>query len=381
VNRDWRFDLVIGIAILALITIVFAATDLDIAAARIFYRAESQEHWPLGGERPWSLLYAMAPWITASLVVAGFAAMGAGLVRGREDWRRDATLVLLAVVLGPGLLVNLVFKDHWHRPRPRDVAQFGGQLHYTPPPLRGEGGKSFPCGHCSVGFLYGVGWWLWRRRSPYLAAASLAIGLLAGTALGVGRMAAGGHFLSDIVWSALLAFGVTHALYHYVLRTGRLLPIFATLGGAGVLVALFATPHGTQIATEIPLASLAPAPKVFEFTARTANVEIIVVDSPRTQISVAGELHGFGLPTSRLVARSVFEREPIPKLRYVIEQHGWITDLDASLSIRLPVAQFERIVVRLERGNVKVIDASTAQAVKSGRLLLDLGLSVASPSP
>jgi lipid A 4'-phosphatase len=39
------------------------------------------------------------------------------------------------------------------------------------------------------------------------------LGLAVGFALGLGRMAAGGHFLSDVIWSALLALGLAHALY------------------------------------------------------------------------------------------------------------------------------------------------------------------------
>jgi membrane-associated PAP2 superfamily phosphatase len=39
-----------------------------------------------------------------------------------------------------------------------------------------------------------------------------------GTLLGIGRMAAGAHFLSDAVWSALIVYIVAHGLYYYVLR-------------------------------------------------------------------------------------------------------------------------------------------------------------------
>ena len=49
----------------------------------------------------------------------------------------------------------------------------------------------------------------------------MAGGLMAGLALGLGRMAAGGHFLSDVVWSAILALGIAHALYYHVLRIPR----------------------------------------------------------------------------------------------------------------------------------------------------------------
>ena len=69
-----------------------------------------------------------------------------------------------------------------------------------------------------MGYLYGAGWWIWRRRNPKVAALSLATGITLGTFLGFGRLAAGGHFLSDNLWSGLIALGVAHVLYYYVLR-------------------------------------------------------------------------------------------------------------------------------------------------------------------
>ena len=380
--------LLVALAVAA--TVVFAATPLDLAAARIFYRSNVLDHWPLARELPWSALYRLAPWITASLVIAGLAALAAGLARGRDAWRRYGIFLLLSVGLGPGLLVNAVFKDHWNRPRPRDLVEFGGPLHYRPAPLPGgEGGNSFPCGHCSVGFLYAAGWWVWKRRRPAWAWGSLAAGLAAGFALGLGRMAAGGHFLSDVIWSALLALGVAHVLYHYGLpiprrepgaatlrgpasHGQRVLAAVAALGGAVVLLALFAVPHGTELAANIPLSSLALAPRAFEVTARTANVEIVVVDAPAAEVSIAGELHGFGLPTSRLDTRVELGLEPVPTLRYRIEQHGWFTDLDGAATIRVPAGRLERIAVRLERGNIRVTDATREGVVRTGRLRLDL---------
>ncbi len=391
-RRDWRRDLVVWLALGAAVTSLFAATRLDFAAAGIFFRSDPLDHWPLARQLPWSVLYRSAPWITAALVLAGLASLAAGFARGRDAWRRYGVFVLLSVVVGPGILVNGVFKDHWNRPRPRDVVEFGGASHYAPAPLRGEGGASFPCGHCSVGFLCGIGWWIWRRRRPRIAAASLAAGFVAGIALGLGRMAAGGHFLSDVVWSALLAFGVAHALYHYVLRipareapesgaadaprTGgrlqRAVIVLAALGGVAVLAALFVTPHGAQLAAEIPLSRFPRALLVFEVTAQTAGVEIVLVDAPATEVSISGELHGFGLPTSRLETSVRFDAEPVPTLRYRIEQRGWFTDLDGSALIRLPVGKLERIVVRIARGNITVTDATRAGILKSGRLHLDL---------
>jgi len=118
-------------------------------------------------------------------------------------------------------------------------------------------------------------------------------------------------------------------------------------------------PHGTEVHDEIPLAS---PPKVFALSAEVANVEIVLVDDGET-VSVAGELHGFGLPT----------------LRYAIEQHGWFTDLDASVKVRLPAAGLQQVVVQLARGNVKVTDATRAQLVASGAVRLDLRIASSDP--
>lgn len=378
-------------ALAAALTLLFALTPLDIDAARLFYRPHSLDHWPLAARAPWLQLYGASSWITASLIAIGLVALAAGVLRGRALWRRYGTFVLLAVVLGPGLLINTVFKDHWERPRPRDVIEFAGSLHYQVAPLRGEGGSSFPCGHCSVGFLYALGWWVWRGRRPALAAASLAVGLIVGLALGLGRMAAGGHFLSDVLWAALIAYALAHLLYYYVLRipqeqarasggaaapAGRAwqlgIAALAAVCGLLALLALIGAPNGRRLSSEIRLTALPQPPRLFEVRAASADIDINLVDSPASTVSIAGELHGFGLPTSELSARSVFLSDPIPTLRYEIVQRGWFTDLNSSLAIRLPADGLQGVVVRIARGNIRVTDATRAGLVRHGRLRLDL---------
>ncbi len=391
-EREWLPEGVLLVLSALAVTLLFGFSSLDIAAARWFYRPAGTDHWPLAAQAPWPLLYRATPWVTASLVIAGLAMLAAGILLKRRPWRRHAVFVLLSVVLGPGLLGNVLLKDHWNHPRPREVVEFGGALRYVPTPLPGrEGGASFPCGHCAVGFLYGIGWWIWRGHRAR-ALASLSVGLLAGGLLGVGRMAAGAHFLSDILWSALLAFGVSHILYCHVLRLPReeardaapsaarraesrwlrASTVAAVLGAVGVLVALFATPHGAPIDTLVSLPSLPQAPRVLEVEARKGTIEITLVDTPASEVTIQGELHGFGLPLSRLGAHIEFIPDPVPRLLFRIEQRGLFTDLDGFASLRVPAAGLERVVVRLRQGDIRVTDATRAGVATNGTLRLDL---------
>jgi lipid A 4'-phosphatase len=388
----WRLEAACLLVMSIVAALLFGFTRLDIAAAGWFYSPDAADHWPLGRQFPWRELYRAAPWMTASLVIGAIALLAFGPTSARRRWRAYGVFVLLDVVLSAGLLGNALLKDHWEHPRPRDLVEFGGPLHYVPPPLIGhEGGASFPCGHCTVGFLYGAGWWIWKRRRPARAAASLGAGLALGSLLGVGRMAAGAHFLSDIVWSALLAFGVSHLLYHHLLRIAggatdaadpawvapgsaklRAASVAAALGGAAVLVALFAAPHGTLLTARVPLSSLHPAPRLLEVVADRANVNIVLFDGPAAELAIDGELHGFGLPWSRLGTRLELVSEPPARLRYRIESRGWLTDVDGAATLRVPAAAFERVIVHVGRGNIRVADTPHAHAARAGTVQLEL---------
>ena len=119
-RRYWLPELAALGALAAATAILFAATDLDVAAVRLFYHPELPDPWPDARRFPWNLLYRSAPWVTASLALAGAAAFAAGTGRPAAGKRRlYGIFILLCVVVGPGLIVNAILKDHWGRPRPR----------------------------------------------------------------------------------------------------------------------------------------------------------------------------------------------------------------------------------------------------------------------
>ena len=325
-QHTWRPEAAY-LAALALLTIVlFASGSLDIRVARWFYHSRGTEHWPLA--RQFSLDAAVS---RSHLDHRHAGQCGSGSVGSElraSAWRRPAVQVLLAVVIGPGLLGNVLFKDHWQHPRPRDLVEFGGPLHYVPAPLIGtEGGASFPCGHCTVGFLYACGWWLWKRRRPRWAVISLGCGIALGLLLGVGRMASVAT-TAELTEGRQVTVGVAIPALRKHASGQRLAAGAALLGGAAVLIALFVTPHGTALTRSVTLASLPGTARTLEVEADKANIDLVLVDGPATRLDIDGELHGFGLPGSRLDARVELVARPRPALRYQLEARGWLSDVD-----------------------------------------------------
>ncbi|MBC7700136.1 phosphatase PAP2 family protein [Aquabacterium sp.] len=119
----------------------------------------------------------------------------------RGPWRRMAAVAVLCGVLGPGLVIEVWFKNTVGRPRPVQVATFGGDQSFHgvfQPGPEPKTHRSFVSSHAAAGFwLLSLGLTagpVWRRRW-------LVIGLVTGSLIGLGRMMQGGHFLSDIVFS------------------------------------------------------------------------------------------------------------------------------------------------------------------------------------
>jgi membrane-associated phospholipid phosphatase len=123
-------------------------------------------------------------------------------------WRPFLLLPILTMIVGSGIFVHLILKDHWGRPRPKQVIEFGGGQDFRPfykPNFfnQPEPSKSFPCGHCSLGFYFfclsfvGI-----RLKNANIAWFGFALSLILGISLGYIRMQQGGHFFSDVLVGA-----------------------------------------------------------------------------------------------------------------------------------------------------------------------------------
>jgi len=185
-------------------TAVIALSGADLAISAPFYR---EGRWPVGDLPFWQLLYRLDRIPAITLAVAGLAAVVMSCVRcDYQRWRRAGAFLVLLLILGPGLLVNSVLKEHWGRPRPREVAEFGGKKQFLHPWQKGldGNGRSFPSGHSSAAFYMAAPYLIYRRNDRRRAYAWLAGGLLFGVVMSIARITQGAHFLSDTLW----AFGV-----------------------------------------------------------------------------------------------------------------------------------------------------------------------------
>ncbi|MBC8185573.1 phosphatase PAP2 family protein [candidate division KSB1 bacterium] len=134
--------------------------------------------------------------------------------------RKFCLLILLTTAIGPGIIINGVLKDHWGRPRPRQVKEFGGQWEFKEIWQHGipGKGKSFPCGHCSMGFLFIVLYYSFKKKNQIIAYSSLGFSFAYGSFIGVARIAQGGHILSDVILSGGLTYLIASILYYDILK-------------------------------------------------------------------------------------------------------------------------------------------------------------------
>lgn len=114
-------------------------------------------------------------------------------------------------LLGPGLLVDVLLKPLWGRARPAQVTDFGGSLAFTPPHVLSHqctSNCSFVAGEMAGAVALAVVLFLVVDRMKgriTLSQQRIAQGLILLVPLfvGVQRIAAGRHFLSDVLLSTI----------------------------------------------------------------------------------------------------------------------------------------------------------------------------------
>ncbi len=218
--------------LLTALALVFAQwPELDMAATHLARSLAGDEFAPRDGT--WRPLYA---WMKPVFFIFAISVIVLGLASWwlqRPLWGitpRRAFFVVLSLALIQGLVIDLYLKNGFGRARPRDMEAFGGALAFTPFYLVSDACQkncSFVSGHAGMAFSFMALAFLPQKRSQrlWILGAAIAFGLLTGWM----RVIQGGHFLSDVLFSGMVVFGLTWLLALICLspwpkRLERLLP-------------------------------------------------------------------------------------------------------------------------------------------------------------
>jgi membrane-associated PAP2 superfamily phosphatase len=222
-----RTGLIAALVIAAVSGAVLALyPGIEIGLARHFFDGGVTGH----GSFPWGESVAINRVREAGLWIGtGIAALALGalivklILPTRKLWISGRAIVFLisTAALGPGLLVNVTLKEHWGRPRPSEIVQFGGPLAYVP--------WWDPRGACTknCSFVSGdVSGAIWTMAPAALAppqwrALAYGASLALGAAMAAIRVSQGGHFLSDVIFSGVFTFLIIWTVHGVIFRWPR----------------------------------------------------------------------------------------------------------------------------------------------------------------
>jgi membrane-associated PAP2 superfamily phosphatase len=215
-----RTGLCTALGIGAVVGVVFGIWPrLDLAISALFFDSTIKDFWvnaltPVQNAR-------MAARIIIGLIVAppSVALIGKFLLPRRQMFMATpaALLLVLTFILGPGLITNSLLKEHWGRARPIDVTEFGGTGRFVAwwdPRGDCPGNCSFIAGEPAGAF-----WTLAAAAltPPQWRALAYGAALTFGVGVGALRIAAGGHFFTDVVFAGVIMYlliWTAHGLFY-----------------------------------------------------------------------------------------------------------------------------------------------------------------------
>lgn len=121
--------------------------------------------------------------------------------------------LLIVLILGPGLIVNYALKENFGRARPHQVEEFSGDKHFSRAFVvsdQCESNCSFSSGHAAMAFYFTAFAFVIRTA---LSNTVFIAGIVFGSLVGYVRIIMGGHFISDVVFSAFIVVLVNYLVF------------------------------------------------------------------------------------------------------------------------------------------------------------------------
>lgn len=221
----FRTLLILQIVAIALVMLVFGLwPQLDLDAARAFVGSDGLF---IGATRAGIALryvFYVAPLALAIILLLLWLIAKRRMLRWSVPGNKAMAFIILCLALGPGLLTNVILKEHSHRPRPFHVIEVNkGGIWPFRPWYKFDGQCQSNCSFVS-GEASSSMWTLAPAlvAPPQIRAAAIAGSIVLTIATSVWRMALGGHFLSDVLLGALLTSLLITLVYGAMFRRSPL---------------------------------------------------------------------------------------------------------------------------------------------------------------
>jgi len=222
-----RTALVISLVVAVVTGLAFGLyPDLDLRVASHFYVVEDANHnmFALRLYPPLMMARNVGLWVGTMLLAPAVLALLVKLILPRSKMvipGRAVVFLISTMILAPGLLANVLLKDHWGRPRPIDVTQFGGSDQFV--------AWWDPRGTCpsNCAFVSGdVSGAVWTMAPaaltpPQWRALAYGAALALGAGMAAIRVMAGAHFPSDVIFAGVFTFLVIWITYAFIYRWPR----------------------------------------------------------------------------------------------------------------------------------------------------------------
>lgn len=203
----WRWSGTLCLTLVIVLLVFRIFPGLDVATSALFHDAAAEHGaFPIAGSDWGRALRKVGLLLPRFLVIGLVLSLLWALVRPAKRMLIAPKVVLYLVslmIVGPGIVTNLIFKNNWGRPRPHQVDLFGGDFSFVLPGSLSDACQSncsFFSGEASAAFwlvavalVVPIAWrHVWLGAMVPLA---FVISLL--------RVMFGGHFLSDVTIAAL----------------------------------------------------------------------------------------------------------------------------------------------------------------------------------
>ena len=386
-RRYWRVDLIIA-ALLIAISISLSRHTVDLGISRWFF-ARATVGWPDPSQQPWQWLYDAPPVILALVIPTCMVLLLLSALRLCSSHVRIRSIyLLLALWLGAGLIVEGIFKMNWGRPKPAQLIEFGGWLDFHSPFVPGEAGRgrSFPSGHSAIGYYLTAFYFVLRRDRPRWAVIALLSGLVVGSAIGLSRIRVGGHFASDVAWSAAVMFIVNTVVYYGILnvpayedepdsqrhprRPWSAIVLLVLVPAIIQVLVLTISPIYRSFSYELPTENHPEAVRII-----TAGGDVELAFTQKAPLRIEGEMIGRGFAGAGFESQIDIAEEHgsrVAELR--CSKSGWFFRSGGLVRVRVPAALVTRLTLSTSRASVRLaaetlVPTNTVIDIQNGYLV------------